>query len=472
MIRFLLILAFFLSSCIRPQYESQCLDLPSSWRLESNEGSTLCNLRWWEQFQDPVLNELIITALKNNQDLKVAIHRVFEFFDHYRVVAADLYPELNGNASYNRIQTSNALPGGPPPPGVNRINNNFLAFLTLSWELDFWGRISGASEAAFADWLSQIEVRRGVVITVVSAVANAYIKLRELDLDLEISKKTLESRMEALKIATTRFDLGETSDMQVKQAQSEVNTAAIRMIQFEREIPKQENLISILLGENPHYILRGRPLEMFGYPSFIPTGIPSDLLTRRPDIVAAEDRLIAANARVTEARALFFPQFTLTGRYGSESSTLKNFLHSPAEFWSYGISAMQVIFDAGRTYYRVEEAKEIREERLAEYKQTILNAFREVNDALIDTRMNRELVEQYKEQVKVLHDYLVLAKLNYSEGETDYLTVLDAERSYFDAQLLQALANTNNFIAVVQLYSALGGGWVDDADDIAMGSCP
>lgn len=461
----------FLSGCIKPHYEPQNLDLPSSWRLATNEGDTLCNLRWWEQFDDPILNELIIAALKNNQDLKVAISRVFEFFAQYRVVASNLYPTIDGNASYFRTQTSNALPGGPPPPGISRINNDFLAFFSLSWELDFWGRISGATEAAYADWLSQIEVRRGVVVTVVSSVAIAYIKLRELDSDLNISKKTLQSRLEALKIAKTRFDVGETSEMEVKQAESEVNIAAISVIEFERDIPKQEDLISILIGENPQSILRGRPLEMLGYPKFIPTGIPSDLLTRRPDIVAAEDNLIAANARVTEARALYFPQFNLTGKYGSESSKLKDFLTSPAEFWTYGLSAVQVIFDADRTFYRVEEAKAIRDERLAEYKQTILNAFLDVNDALISTRMNRKLVIEFIEQVKVLSDYLVLAKLNYSEGEADYLTVLDAERSLFNAQLRLALAQSNNLTAVVQLYRALGGGWVDDADAIATDDC-
>lgn len=377
------------------------------------------------------------------------------------------FPFITGKVAYNKFRVSDALLF-PLPPNIRRSYNDYLAFFALNWELDFWGRISGASEEAYAELLSQVEARRAVVLTLVSSIANAYITLRKLDSLLEISKKTLDSRIESLKLAINRFELGETSELEVKQAEAEVEIAAISALEFERAIPQQENLLSVLIGENPSSIERGRSIETFEYPQSIPAGLPSDLLVRRPDIVEAEDLLIAKNAEVTHARALFFPQIILTGKYGSESILLKNFLSSPAEFWQYGISALQILFDAGKTRYQVEAAKAEREEALAAYRQTILIAFKEVNDGLVACKMNQELVIERQKQVKVLSDYLKLATLRYQEGEVDYLNVLDAERSLFDAQLSQTEAYANNFTAVVQLYSALGGGWVDDADAFAI----
>lgn len=467
-------LLFLLTHCIRPEYDKQYVNLPESWRLEADEGTTACNFRWWEQFHDPVLDEMILVALRNNQDLKVAISRVLEFYARYRVVSAELYPFINGNASYLRTKNSIAfdpitpVPVGPTIPGLRRIDNNFQAFFSLNWELDFWGRVSGLSEAAYADLLSQVESRRSVVITVVTSVVNAYIVLRDLDSQLEVSKRTKESRLQSLRLARDRFKQGETSELEIKQAESEVEIAAIRVIEFERDIFKQENLLSILLGENPRSIERGNTIETFQYPLCIPTGLPSELLLRRPDIIGAEANLIALNARVTAARALFFPQVNLTGMYGSQSDHLRRLFTSPAEMWQYGFTAVQSIFNAGQTYYQVEAVKAERDEALFEYRQVILNAFREVNDALISSEKNQELVIEHTYQVQVLKDYLSLANLRYSEGEIDYLNVLDAERSLFDAQLQLVQAQADNFIAIVQLYSALGGGWVVDADSIAL----
>lgn len=462
----LILIASFLSSCLRPHYVAPHLDIPTDWRMEADEGSTLCNLRWWQQFKDPVLDELILRALANNQDLQVAVYRVIEFYAQYRVTSASLYPFVNANAFYSRQQLPKTIPNVFPP----RTFDNFMLWLNATWELDFWGKLLSATEASWADMLSQEEARRAVVITVVESIANAYIVLRQLDAQLEIAKKTVKSRKESLQLAVDRFELGETSQLEVKQAEAEVETAVIRMIEFEREIPQQENLISILMGENPHEIIRGVPIDNFVYPVTIPAGLPSDLLYRRPDIMEAEDKLIAANARVTEARALYFPQITLTGTYGSQSDTLRKFLTAPSEFWFYGVNIVQTIFDSCRTYFRVEEARAVRAQALHSYKQAILNAFREVEDALIGYKKNRELVLEHEKQVKVLTDYLSLARLRYDEGEIDYLNVLDAERFLFNSQLDKAQSQADSFTAIVRLYSALGGGWVDDADAIVM--CP
>lgn len=466
--KFLNVLFFtcLLMSCFRPHYQPQYVDIPVEWRLSANEGSTLCNFRWWEQFNDPILNNLILVALRNNQDLKIAINRVFEFYNKLGVVNAALYPTLNGNASYQRVESSIAVPFGLFP-GFQRINNDYQAFFSLNWELDFWGRLASASQAAYAELLGTIEARRSVVLTVVAGVADAYIDLRNLDSQLEVSKKTQASREESLKLAVSRFELGETSELEVKQAEAELEIAVIRVIEFEKAIPIQENQLSVLLGENPHAIIRGIPIESFQYPAVIPAGIPSDVLSRRPDILQAEDQLIAANARVTEARALFFPQISLTGMYGSQSIDLKRFLTAPSEMWQYGFNAVQTIFDAGRTLFLVEGTKAVREEALANYRQVILNAFLEVNNALVATQKNQELLREHQKQVQILLEYLHLAQLRYFEGEVDYLNVLDAERLLFDAQLALVQTYADNYSSVVELYKSLGGGWISDADNIA-----
>jgi multidrug efflux system outer membrane protein len=462
-----LTLLILLAGCLRPHYDPQYVDIPDDWRVDAVDESTLCNMSWWEQFDDPVLNQLILIALKNNQDIRVAISRVVQFYTQYRVISSSLYPNVTGSASYNRLESSIAVPfliG----TGLDRINDDFLASLNFNWELDFWGRLYSASEASYADLLSRVQARRAVVLTVVTSVANAYFTLRQLDAQLEISKKTLESRLESLKLAQDRFMLGETSELEVKQAESEAQIAVVSMIAFERDIPQQENLLSILLGENPHSIQRGLAIESFQYPGSIPVGLPSELLVRRPDIMQVEYDLIAANARVTEARALYFPQITLTAVQGSESAKFRKFLTSPAEFWQYGVGAVQTIFDAGRIIYLVEEAKAFRDEILFTYRQTILNAFKEVDSALIACQKNQQLVVEQRKQVSILTDVLHLAQLRYSEGEVDYLNVLDAERNLFDAQLTMTQFEADNFNAVVQLYGALGGGWIVEADTIAL----
>lgn len=451
------------TGCFKPNYKRQYVDLPDSWRLQADEGSTLCNLRWWEQFNDPVLNELIWTALNNNLDLRIAISRVLEFYALLGVADSALYPSVYGNASVTRNRTSSAIPLGLPA-ALNRPFNIYQATLNLTWELDFWGKIRAATEAAYDDLLASIETRRAVIVTVVTSVANAYITLRGLDGQLVVARKTLKSRQDSLDLAKDRFQLGETSELEVVQAEAELEIAAIRELEFELAIPLQENLLSVLLGQNPHNILRGRSLDTFGYPPVIPAGLPSDLLARRPDIVAAEDQLMALNARVTEARTLQFPQFVLTGAYGSQSDSLRKFLTSPAQIWQYGVNVAQVIFDAGKIQYQIKVAEELRDQALSNYRQVILTAFQQVNDALAQVEWNKKLVAEHHTQVRILELYVSLATLRYLEGEVDYLNVLDAERSLFNAQLDDIQAQADNLNAVVSLYAALGGGWIDDTD--------
>jgi multidrug efflux system outer membrane protein len=475
----LLSLALMISGCIRPHYTPPSIPTPENWRFKSDEGSTLCNLRWWEEFEDPVLNTLILSALKNNQDLRVAIARVFEYRASLGVTNSFLYPHIDASALYSRTKNSLALATTPVFPaipglpeefglGIPRIFDDFQLFLNLNWELDFWGRLSSASEASYYNLLGQIEARRAVVVTVVSSVATSYIRLRQLDAQLEIAKKTFQSRKESLQLAVYRFEVGETSELEVKQAESELALAAIRTTLLEREIPIQENLLSVILGENSRSIERGSPIGNFRYPIVIPTGLPSDLLARRPDIMQAEDNLIAANAEITKAKALLYPQLNLAGLYGAESNLLENLFKSPANMWQYALSAVEPIFNAGKTIFLIQEAKAVYAELLFQYRQTILKAFREVNDALISYEKDRQLAIEHANQVQVLSEYLRLARLRYLEGEIDYLNVLDAERSLFNAELQHVEAQGDSFAAVVQLYGALGGGWILDSDAVAL----
>ncbi len=360
----------------------------------------------------------------------------------------------------NTVETTTEIPG----QNIQRRYNDYLGVFALRWELDFWGRRKAASDAAYADLMNQIEARRAVVLTVVGKVATAYITLRQLDSQLDISKKTLETRKMSLDLAKTRFEVGEISEIDVTQAASEVEIAAIAMIQYERDVQRQENLLSILVGENPRAIIRGKEIDKLSYPAVIPAGIPSDLLTRRPDIAAAEQQLIATNARITEAKALLFPQFTLTSQWGVESDHFKNFLKSTAKTWQYGISAAQTFIDFGAKVYGIRQAEAIQEQALHQYRRSILNALGEVEDALISVEKNNVLVQEHEKQVAVLTDYLHLATLRYEEGEIDYLNVLDAERSRFDAELNLVSARANHLGAIVNLYQALGGGWVTEAD--------
>jgi len=393
-------------------------------------------------------------ALANNQDLQLAISRVCEYYASYRIARAPMLPFVDLNGTMDRMHSSSNSPIGIVP-GINPTNNDFLLLMSLNWELDSWGRISSATAAACAELLAQTEARRAVVLTVVSAVAKGYFVLRGLDKQLDISKKTLTSRLDSLKLAKDRFELGETSEIEVKQAEAEVESAAIRMIEFERAIPIQENLISVLVGATPHEILRGRDLEAFPLEMEVPTGLPSDLLTRRPDIMQAEDQLIAANARISETRAAFFPQISLTGDYGYLSTKLSEWLTNPAMMWAYGISLLQPVFHNGQVYFTWEKAVAVWNEAIHNYCQVILKAFKEVEDSLIAYQKNLQLVRQHKIQVKVLKDYLHLAQLRYEEGEIDYLNVLDAERLLFDAQLAQAQAQVDSLNAVVALYAAV-----------------
>lgn len=447
---------------LEPRYRTPCMEMPCAWRIESDLSSTYANARWWEELDDPILNALILEALANNNDLKVAVARVCEFFARYQVVSSQLWPQisLSGTALKEKIpQKTTAL-----PPGFDPITPFYAYQFTLAYEIDFWGKIRSEAHSAYAEALASIENRRTVVLTLVGAVAEAYVTLRQLDRELEISQATLAERKEYLRLANLRFEGGLTSEIEVVQAAAIYDQSLADVTFIEELIPQQENLISVLVGTNPTCILRGNTISSMKPPPDVPTGLPSELLLRRPDIRAAEDLLIAANAQIGAARAAFFPQISLTGLFGGESFELKSLFSSASRAWHIGATFMQPIFTGGKLRGQLNIACAEQQQALYSYAQTVLNAFKEVEDALIAYTQQKKLITIQEAKVKETRAYLHLSWLRYYNGQTDYLTVLDAERELYGTLIDLTRAQGNTLTALIDLYKALGGGWVIDAD--------
>lgn len=454
-------LLLFLSGCsFVPVYQRPCMEMPCSWRFEYDEGTTIANIRWWEELGDPVLNELILVALANNKDLGVAVCRVFEFRGRLQVAASPLYPQVNVNGTALREKIS-AIESST---GVSKITNFYSYAFTLAYNLDIWGELHAQADAAYAQALASVENRRSVILNLVGAVAESYIFLRQLDRELYIAMETLEERREYMRLAILRFEGGLTSEIEVTQAVAAFEQTLADVTLLEQQIPQQEDLLSVLLGVNPTSIIRGKEVDDFTLPVAIPAGLPSELLERRPDILQAEYNLIAANANIGAARAAFFPQISLTGLFGGESFQLSNLFTSMARMWQFGVGLLEPIFTGGllEGELRIAEAQAC--ELAFAYQQTILTAFQQVNDALVAYRQLKELIQVQEARVGAAREYLRLAWLRYYNGQTDYLTVLDAERDLFATQILLTQAQGSLFISVVELYKALGGGWVVDAD--------
>ena len=354
------------------------------------------------------------------------------------------------------------------PPGTPNPYSDLQPYVSASWEIDLWGQLRRATEAARADLLGTEECRRGVVLTVVTAVAVAYTDLCDLDEQLAIARRTVSSRENSLSLFRLRFERGLISELELQQAESEYQAAVATVPLFEQLIAEQEDALDVLLGRNPGTIPRGRSLDELVVPD-IPAGMPSQLLERRPDIRQAEQNLIASNARIGVAKAAYFPTITLTGIYGLESTELSTLFTGPAKTWTYAGSLAGPIFTAGATAGAVETARAQQQENLFRYRQVIQQAFREVEDGLIGQRKTREQLAAQFRQVEALRDYALLARLRYDNGYTSYLEVLDAERSLFAGELSYAQTKGNLFRALVSLYKSMGGGWVVEATKLAPG---
>ncbi|MGE5247259.1 MAG: efflux transporter outer membrane subunit [Verrucomicrobiota bacterium] len=457
-----------LAGCaVGPDYRRPTADPPPSWRVTDGEAKEVADTVWWGQFDDPVLDNLIRVALRENWDLRIATARIDEFAGKYGIVRADLFPQAGAGASAGRQRSSGEV-GNPLPSGYRLTLDSYSAALNASWEIDLWGRVRRATEAARADLVGSEEGRRSVILSLVGSVAGTYVNLLDLDRQLEIALSTAESRRESLELFRVRFEGGVASEVEYVQVKSQYEEAMATVPAIEKAIAQQENALCVLLGRNPGPIPRGKGIDRLVLPA-IPAGLPSELLGRRPDIRQAEQALIAANARIGVAKAAYYPSISLTGLFGYASTDLSNLFTGHAKIWNYTVPVSAPVFTAGKIAGSVQAAEAIRQQALAGYRLAVQNAFREVDDALADQARTRELLSYQGSQVKTLQKYLDLARLRFDNGYTSYLEVLDAERSLFNAQLSYEKNRGVLFQSVINLYKAMGGGWVTEADKMTAG---
>ncbi len=409
--------------------------------------------KWWEVFQDKELQSLIRAALTNNYDVRIAAARVLQAQAQLGITRADQFPSLGVGGNITGLQS----PKIGPIPAYEVTQGSLSA--SAAWNLDFWGKYRRATESARASLLANEWAQKEVMVTLVANVAADYFTLRQLDLELEISKRTFGSRQESLQLTQKLEQTGINSMLDVRQSEQLVYTAATEIPDLERQIAQEENAISILLGRNPGEIPRGLKLTEEPHAPEVPAGIPSSLLERRPDIREAEENLVAANAQIGVAKAAYFPQISLTGNAGYESPALTSLFTGPAGAWTLAAGFTQPIFEGGRLKNNVRYAEAEHEQMLLSYQQTIQGAFRDVSNALVGYRKDREFRIQQQHLLDSAQDAAKLSNDRFNAGTTDYLEVLTNETNAFSAELGLAQAEGNELIALVQLYQALGGGW-------------
>ena len=472
-----------LSGCtVGPKYKRPAIDTPTVFRGAEPSGNTqtseaphdrngatlagqanstattalsLGDEKWWEVFSDPQLQDLIRTALKQNYDVRIAAERVMESQAQLGVTRSQEFPQINGGGSYTAQRYPAAQFGGLGS-FVTHLGELGLA---SSWNIDFWGQYRNATKAARAQLLASKWAQREVMDTVVLDVAAGYFQLRTLDLELEISKRTLASRQESLKLTQTLEAGGSTSMLDVRQAEELVSTAAAAIPDLERQIAQEENALQTLLGQNPGPSARGLPIDQQPRMPVVPAGLPSSLIERRPDIRQAEEQLIAANAEIGVAKAQYFPAISLTGQVGTASNALNTLFHDSTFAYTYGGSLTEPIFDAGRIRNNVRLTEAQQREALLNYKKTISQAFQDVSNALVAYQKFREYREEQERLVAASRDAVNLSNMRYKGGYSSYLDVLTNQTNLFSGELTLASAREEEMLSLVQLYNALGGGW-------------
>jgi multidrug efflux system outer membrane protein len=444
---------------VGPNYARPKVDVPGQYRglppdaQTQIQGASLGNVKWWDVFKDPTLQDLIKAALKENYDVRIAAARILEARAQLGISRADQYP--NVSAGYSAVDERI-----PPEFGRPAIEANLhTVSASVAWELDFWGKYRRATESARANLLANEWSRQQVISSLIGDVASAYFQLRELDLELDISRKTLAERKDSLRLTQLLSDHGSTSLLDVRQAEQLVYNAAANIPDLERKIAQQENFLSTLLGKNPGDVPRGLVLTEQPHAPEVPAGLPSALLERRPDIREAEQQLVALNAQIGVAKADYFPSIALTGTGGFQSSALTSLFSGPAGLWSFGGSVTQPVFEGGRIRNRVRFAEARRDEATLVYQQTIQQAFREVADSLIAYQKNQEFRVQQEQVTRAAVDATRLSNMRYKGGATSYLEVLDSHTRQFAAQITLAQAQLNELQSMVRIYRALGGGW-------------
>lgn len=460
-IRLLLLLpTLLIASCaMGPDYRRPLVDTNEQFRVSQIEGESIANLPWWQFLHDETLQQLIAQALTDNRDLKQAIASVEELQARLNIARMDFLPnmEINTNAPFFGTLGGFSQAGFPT-------DFNYFGQTTLNWELDVWGRIRRANEAARADLLAREENRRAIILMLISTVARSYFDLLQFDLQLDIARRALTSWEESASISRAQLESGLISRLDLDQFEAERANAAARVAEFNRLIVQKENELNVLIGKNPATILRSHSLVEQKMPPEIPAGLPSELLQRRPDILQAEQALSAATARIGMTKAMRFPRFSITGFLGVASPALSNLLLSDSDFGVGGVGLAGPLFNAESLGFEQRAAEAQARQALANYEQTILVAFKEVEDALIAIRTARDQREAKQAQVKSLQSALHVADLRYMGGITSYVDVLLAKRTLFEAEFSLAETDRLHLVSIVQLYSALGGGWNHDGE--------
>ena len=441
---------------VGPDYHLPAVPVPETYRMagEAPQSQSIANLPWWELLRDPELQKLVGIALEENKDLNLAAASVEEYQARLGAARIDYAPQIDAVVNAPALGRLNGvrLPGFATP-------FNYYGQTELSWELDLWGRIRRANESARAQLLAREDNQRAIVLELVSSVAQAYFELRQLDLQLEITNRTLRSWEDSVAIAQARLRRGLIPKLDADQFESERDNAAARKAELERAVVQKEDELSVLLGSNPAGIPRGQALTDQFMPPAVPAGLPSDLLRRRPDILESEQVLAAATAGIGEAKAERFPTISLTGLLGVASPQLSNLLTSGTGYGAAGLGLAVPLLNATSLGFQQKVAVALAKQALARYEKTVIIAFKEVNDALVAIDTSRRETDAQEAQVQSLQSALHLAEERYRGGLSNYLDVLTAKRNLFDAELALASTRRLHLVSIVQLYKALGGGW-------------
>ena len=448
-----------LAGCkVGPDYQRPAIESPANFRDAQTSASNVsfADLPWWEVFDDPALQSLVREALANNFDLRIAISRIEQAAAVEAATVSALYPQVGYNGALSNGR--NAFVGTPSPNNGNT-QSSALATLNVAWEVDLWGRIRRADEAALARMLEAEETRRGVMLSLVTSVARAYFELLDLDLEIQIANENVKSFSDSLDLFTRRSTGGVDSKLQVFRAQANLSQVASTIPEIQRLIALKENEISLLLGRDPGPIARGKAFLDQKFPVEIPSGIPSSLLERRPDIRAAEQRMIAANAEIGVATANYYPQIGLTAFMGKVSPELSAFSGGASNSWAVAASVAGPIFTAGRTKAEVDRAVAAANEARIQYERVIKSAFGEVASTLVSRQKFADAEVQLDQQVTALEASVRMSKERYDIGRASYFEILDAQQQLFPAQIAFARTKLNQSVSIIQLYSSLGGGW-------------
>jgi NodT family efflux transporter outer membrane factor (OMF) lipoprotein len=459
---FVLASAALATSCtLGRDYKRPAIETPTTYRHAASQASaaSLADVQWFDLFRDDTLTQLVRTALQQNFEIRIAAQRVLQARAAYGITRSDQFPSIDVSAGVTAARSSQTGASRGIPEGGDTDVSYAQAGFSLGWEVDVWGRLRRLSEAARAQYLASEEARHGVITTLIADVSDTYLSLRALDLELAIANRTRDVANNSLKLTEARRATGVANGLDVRQAEQLLFTTTGQIASIEREIAQAENALSLLLGQAPGDVPRGRPLEALEAPPSVPAGLPSALLERRPDIRRAEQDLIAANAQIGAAKAEYFPRISLTGFLGGQSRALTDLLSGPARLATASVGAAAPVFNAGRTRSNVRLAEAIHGEAIVNYQRAIYTAFRDVSDSLAAYTKTTEQRAEQERLVGALTESARLATQRYEGGLDSYLPVLDAQRNLFQGELELARLRQQVLASVVQLYRALGGGW-------------